>query len=605
MSKIQKGGIVRNKRPSAPKPQVGRVLELVGDDAQVEFWDSSKSRIPNDFLELLPGNAPEARLWTDPGSLASWVKEAPLKLLATALSVSGNRGNVADIREKLENLDGWKPDDDEWKAWWQSTLRKLKKSEGHFGTDKDGKVPLYILKSNVDDVPVDTPKPAKPLAKKPDLLPEWQNWFWRGWYTEPPESYPKKAITDAIAKWPEDTTEPTLKQAIRGAEGFLASKKPTPQATLGWLEAVGQASWRWWECTFPYPDRYLAGQCSEILLKLAKSAGYAKSGEWLLWAHALSGQADESWMQGFAAGMWATIGEASGNASRNRRNLFRVTSEMLGRQSRADLAREIALAAFRDTDVSPRYSELDELDQILEQLTPGEEAKRLLELIALSSEAAPRDKNRLLDYIANSRYATGPERLNLLVLATLLLTDGKGPVAAQASRELDGILANLDKSVPAAQALFRDARARIEGEAAKTVDSYDRLLEQGRRDQLRLQQLVRDLAAELDSNREESRLEIRRDMLLVVGEVLQSVRRRDSLDDVVGDVEAGLRLALIAGGAELLDKAPEGYDPQRHSATEAIQTFCPVKITAPGVIVRGNIHGDLVLLKARVTSEVA
>lgn len=577
---------------------LGRVQRVGADDASVLFWADKKSgrteKIPLYLgLKPLPGNAPEGK----PGDygFAAWTRKAPLTMVAIALHECGGTGRDSDIRENLVYR-ALLPSS--WSSWWNRVQPKLDNLPEHFYVSKTSYDAMYTLRSAVADVPLDTRKPT-------NLLPEWQDWFWGGRYTEPPENYPKKAITDAIAKWPEDTTEPTLKQAIRGAEGFLASKKPTPQATLGWLEAVGQASRRWWECTFPYPGRYLPGQCSEILLKLAKSAGYAKSGEWLLWAHALSGQADESWMQGFAAGMWATIGEAGGNASRNRRNLFRVTSEMLGRQSRADLAREIALAAFRDTDVSPRYSELDELDQILAQLTPGEGAKRLLELIALSSEAAPRDKNRLLDYIANSRYATGPERLNLLVLATLLLTDGKGPVAAQASRELDGILARLDKSIPAAQALFRDARARIEGEVTKTVDSYDRLLEQGRRDQLRLQQLVRDLAAELDSNREESRLEIRRDMLLIVGEVLQSVRRRDSLDEVVGDVEAGLRLALIAGGAELLDKAPEGYDPQRHFATEAIQAFCPVKITAPGVIVRGNIHGDLVLLKARVISEVA
>ena len=594
---IEKGGIVRNNRPSAPKPQVGRVLELSAHNAQVKFWHSSET-VPKVSLELLPGNAPEARLWTDPGSLVPWVKEAPLKLLATALSVSGNRGNVADIRGKLENLDGWKPDDDEWKTWWQSTQRKLKKSEGHFDVVKDGKDILYILKSNVDDVPVDTPKPTKARAKKPDSLPEWQDWFLCEWDKEPPESYPKKAIIDALAKWPKDTIEPTLKQAIRGAEGFLASKKPTPQATLGWLEAVGQASRRWWECTVPYPDRYLSGQCSEVLLKLAKSAGYAKSGEWLLWAHALSGQADESWMQGFAAGMWAVIGEGSGNASRNRRNLFRVTSEMLGRQSRADLAREIALAAFRDTDVSPRYSELDELDQILEQLTPGEEAKRLLELIALSSEAAPRDKNRLLDYIANSRYATGPERLNLLVLATLLLTDGKGPVAAQASRELDGILARLDNHIPAAQALFRDARARIEGEVTKTVDSYDRLLEHQMQERKRLHGLLSKSNKELEANRKQSRLEIRQDMLLAVGEVLQTVMRRQasSIDELAGKVEAGLTLALKAGEAELLNTAPEG------------------KVVAPGVQVRGIIRDKneedgfkevvKVLLKPQVKQEV-
>ena len=118
--------------------------------------------------------------------------------------------------------------------------------------------------------------------------------------------------------------------------------------------------------------------------------------------------------------------------------------------------------------------------------------------------------------------------------------------------------------------------------------AHEAELNSERREQERLRQQVRERNAELDAKREESRLEIRKDMLLAVGEVLQTVaRRQGSVDDLAGNVEAGLRLALRAGGADLLDTAPEG------------------KVAAPGVIVRGGAHGDLVLLPAQVKHEAS
>ena len=143
------------------------------------------------------------------------------------------------------------------------------------------------------------------------------------------------------------------------------------------------------------------------------------------------------------------------------------------------------------------------------------------------------------------------------------------------------------------QALFQDTRAciaeeraRIVGELESQLRAHAAKLERERREQERLRQQVRDLDAELRAKREASKLEIRRDMLLAVGEVLQWVTRYEgSVDKLAEGVEAGLRIALRAGEADLLDTAPEG------------------KVLAPGVVVRDETHGDLVLLKALVKNE--
>ncbi len=141
--------------------------------------------------------------------------------------------------------------------------------------------------------------------------------------------------------------------------------------------------------------------------------------------------------------------------------------------------------------------------------------------------------------------------------------------------------------------LERERREQERQQAAHAAEleglrqSYEDSLERERREQERLRLQVRDFGAELAANRQESRLEIRQDMLLAVGEVLQMVARQQgsSIEELAGNVKAGLTLALRAGGADLLDTAPEG------------------KVIAPGVIVRGGVHGDRVLLKTQVKHE--
>lgn len=576
-SQIQPGAFVYYDRFG-----MGKVTEA-GQNLSVRFWakwgSGETERIPARSLKELPDDSPEVLLWDRPSKLESWADKKPLKLVALAVSVRGSESKckLADVKKALDGVPGCKAG-----GWWATTQAKLRlpELEGHFGIEKTN----ISLHSSVYQVPDD----ADLLAF---LQSEWQEWLWYN-HGKPVVwlGWPNKESFDALDKvlaksWTGDKDR-FLSNTLQGAQNYLGSgRKKTPSVALNWLETLSRVHLSW--DNGAGHRNYLAGDTGETLIELSKIAGYAKAGQFLFHGYTLKGM-PELWMQGLTAGMWASTEKAGNNDRRTRRDLFRTTSALLGRQSRADLAREIAFAAVREAGVAHRYFELEELDQVLEQLTPGEEAKRLVELMALSSDVAPEDKNRLLDYVANSRHATGPERLNLLVLATLLLTEGNGAVAAQASRELDGILAKLDKSVPTAQALFRDARARVEGEVAKTVDSYDRLLEREKQEQGRLRQLSRDLTVELKAKREESRLEIRQDMLLAIGEVLQTVVRRQasSIDELAGNVEAGLTLALKAGDADLLSTTPEG------------------KVVAPGVIVRGGI-GDRVLLKPQIVQEAS
>ena len=98
-------------------------------------------------------------------------------------------------------------------------------------------------------------------------------------------------------------------------------------------------------------------------------------------------------------------------------------------------------------------------------------------------------------------------------------------------------------------------------------------------------------------------MDIRQDMLTVIGETLQSFRRRQySGEEMLGHIEARLSLALQAGGAEEFGTVGEtaSFDPIVHHAAVDIPIGDPVRVVAPGSMVRGKLTGDRILIKAQV-----
>ena len=104
-SRFQPGVSVRDNNS-----RVGRVVgdpmlvELDGNTVEVftvDFWGTEVKR-PDSWLNLLAPDSPESLLLHQPEALAAWAEDAPLKLVALALSVGGGTGKVADIRAKLD-----------------------------------------------------------------------------------------------------------------------------------------------------------------------------------------------------------------------------------------------------------------------------------------------------------------------------------------------------------------------------------------------------------------------------------------------------------------------------------------------------------------------
>ena len=564
---------------------LGSVREVGGSPA-VLFWADEKSgatqSIPPALLTSLKSNGAE--------DFGEWAKNSPLTLVALALSACGGDGRESDIREKLN---GRAPLSPNWAGWWKRTKPKLGNLPAHFAASETSEGIGYKLLSGVADVPPDWTQP------KSATLADWKKWLSAEAHESPPGRFPTKPVADALAKWPENTVERALFRVIVSAEETLSLGNASAQVAEGWLRTVAQASLRWRETGGADSRGYQAARVGELLVRLSRIAGDRTPQELLLQAGVLDGETD-AWRRGFVAGLWEAF------EGDDAREMYRRSSAVLGRQARADLAREIALAAF-DPGYSARRN--SELDRLLETMPEDQRRQILREMVA---SATPVWKDGVLDYIANSRHASGPEHLGLRTMAALALGDERSDFAAQTSRELSDAFERPEIYGEPVRSLFRDAaikagEAKISGrlQVKDLEQTHEAQIQQERQEQQRLRQQMQALDAELDARREESRLEIRQDMLLAVGEVLQSVCLRDSVEELAGDVEAGLTLALRAGGADLLETpgALVNYEPQRHQAKGDLPPSAMVKVLAPGVIVRGGVHGDRVLLKAHVKHE--
>lgn len=570
---------------------IGRVEETGGSPA-VLFWSDRKSgkteKLPTNLLTPLGDYIPEAKPpeakpqgkadEADPWKLFEYrAKKAPLKLVALALSACGNSGGTADIKEKLDR----RAPVGSWGSWWKRTEPKLGEMPSHFKIDGAGEDVKYILLSSIADVPADWIEPKVTPA-------DWKKWLSASVHEPPPGRFPTKPVADALAKWPAKTIEQALDRVTVTAEGLLPSGSVSPQAAEGWLRAVAQASLRWREVADPDPLGHRAARIGALLARLSRAAGDRTPQVLLLRAGALDGEAD-AWRRGFAAGMWEAFG------GEDARDLYHKSSAVLWRQAREDLAREVALAAF-DPSYSARRN--SGLDRLLDDMPMNDRHQLIGEIVAFSARAP---NGGVLDYIANSRHAAkstdAAERLRLMALATLMLSSGQDEVANRASSELSDALDAPEEHKPSIQVLLQNIRERHASKLEDLEQSYRARLKQRKQEHQKAEQQISDLerqmrnmGAELGSREPlEVLLKRRQDVLLAIGEVLQMVVRRqgDSIDKLAGNVEAGLTIALRAGGADVLDTSPEG------------------KVVAPGVIVRDGIHGDRVLLKAQVKHEAS
>lgn len=616
-SRFQPGALVRDNRSRVGRVAgEGEVRAVNGEMVKlvpVVFRDEEERR-PEHWLSALDPDSPEALLLDRPGELASWADEAPLRLVALALAVDGGEGRVSDVRARLH---GRVIDPGQWDNWWKKRTRALGNLPDHFQTVKGSRGNEYRLLSDVGNVPRDL---AAPTKSRPVPMKAWREWLASGSPEDVPGRYPTKPVAEALAKWDDaGSIEDVLIRLAVTAESVLGRGELSAQDAGHWQTAIAHGAIRRQEIGGADPRGYIAARAGDILARLARVAEHRTPLDLLLRAGALDGETD-AWRRGFLAGMWDAF------EGDNARDIYAMSTAVLGRQARGDLARQLFLSAFGPEFSDRRHSGLDRL---LDALPEAERTRLLQEAIA---SAAPDQRDGVLRFIASSRHATGPENLQLRIVASMTLDDGQSDFAGRTSEELAGLFRPRTISVDASPARFsfdvptiseqgvvhqrpaildhiagslEQALSDNDHRTEELLKGKDAELEQERTENERLRQQVRERNAELAARREESRLEIRQDMLLAAGEVLQSVHSAATREELARSVEAGLSLALRAGGAEPLEQAGAvvEFDPALHESSRSTPTGGRVRVLAPGVVVRGGVHGDRVLLKAQVTHE--
>ena len=537
----------------------------------------------------------------------AWAKEAPLRLVAWALDSLGRTAKTSEIREKLE---GRLVHDPKWKDWWNRVRPALIESH-QFTVRKNNTLTLSVKVADVlaqpwDSLPVRAK--AKVRAAKAPKVADWSKWFLAEIAEPPPGLRPTKPAFNALGKLPAKDLTLALDRSIWGAREFLRSDSVTPQPAAAWLQLVSRAFTRFRDLNGPDAALALASEVGELLTSLAAVTGYrGDSVELLLSAGSLPGD-PQPWQRQFVAGMWPCFQQSGGSANQWLDGCFGRDR----RSGRAAMAWQLVAAALSSKDPTRLHSELD---RILDRLFM-DERMRLIQDLMVRSAAGEAPKEATLSYVVHSRHMTAltgsAQRLDLLVMASTLLSDGSATAIEQASLEIGKALVDSspERNGPVWSGLFSESRQRladIKAQHAQELErqsgSYERDLEDGRQENVRLSRRVEGLRTQIAESRELSKMDILEDILLVTVETLQSLRQqKGSPETMLGNVKASLSLALKAGGADEFGTVGEIvlYDSRLHKAEASITTGVPVRIRTTGALMHGKLTGDRILLKAGV-----
>ena len=548
---------------------------------------------------------------TSQDSMESWASEDPLKLVAQALEDMGRTARPKDIERVLKScmIRGRS-----WRTWWERVRPAVEKSPRYFTIGRRKEI-TFRGTVKVDDVsgePWDAlPGPVKKDRVKPPSPEDWTAWLTGKTDGQPPGRFPTKAVCNSFAKMSDNDIQTVMDRVMQGASEVLKSSKPGVRAAAGWAEAVSRAFLKCSEVSEVAPPDDRARRVGAILTRLAFVGRPGnRSAELLVSLGSLAPTQPEPevWRRDLLQGMWQALRESRHGAM----DLYRVASAPLEPNGRAALTQELAIGALSPTGpTSPR----SDLDQMLDDLLPTKRA-RLFESLIVNAANGEAPGQAVLDYVADSHHSTRlPDpatRLNLLVMASLLLSEGTGQAVDEASEKIgaaltdapdDGTSSVWSSLLSTAQQHIREVQARHARELEDQRLSYEARLEEMRLEMERRNREVDGLRSQIVQGREESRMDIRQDMLLVIAETLQFLPEWAANPEALGsNVGARLTLALGAGGAEEFGTVGETvpYDPTRHSALTSIPAASPVRICSPGFLVRGNLSGDRVLIKARV-----
>jgi len=589
-------------------------IEAGGQSLLIQFGNQARHRMSREIalgsLERLPDDGLEATLLNNPEVAQGWVRNGPLRLVAAALADAGGVAKPKDLQMRLQRR---ALGDVKWTTWWKR-IQPLVKQSPHFRVGHG----LYTLIGNAGDVPEEKySSPPRhiiaseqlPQKRKSASPQEWVRWLLGSRDITPPGNVPSQVVLDVLDVLPSEMLERAFQRLLSGLRIVLDGKRtPAAQSLAVWMEAITRLTSRSGE-DWPGLGQSLPGSLVESateLLAQSRHKTFARKFATLLIPIVQKGGVGA---QAVVRNLIVAVGSKSTAAL----ELLHELCDSLSEPARGSFLKAIAREVFQTGSPEHQKLVLDTVDErdrdyVLAYLPvlviDGQVSADIL-VQALRKEWLP------------AQEAKRKASLKSLLLATMILgdaaesihplvTDGfRSAIREQGNTVADPVVSLL---VNTAREEISRTRYELEQRLRSEVEAVSVQLLEKEREAGRARSTVVDLEREIGRQREQAKLEIRRDMLLAIGEVLQILSTRDRTStQLASDVRAGLSLALRAGGAEILGRLGEAvsYDPRLHQSDKPLNEGAAVVVTAPGVRVGTEHLGNLVLLKAHVAEEGA
>ena len=569
-------------------------------------------------IELAP--PPETAAESRPAAAGEWPNpyDAPLKVVALALRSLRGRGKASEIKRAV--MSNTALTEQEYKAWWDgipTVLRAAPDFKEQNGT--------YSLLGSPDSVPAaplpPKPKKAKAPAKpkpKPGTAKEWEAWLSAKADAPPPADFPHSAFIKGIAAKPKKFPEHALHRVVYGANDALADDKvDRPDAWLNMLMAVAQ---RWnKEFSNTRTEAPSGAAAASFYLRRAIPAGKGRQDlkrDAIREFVALLTD-DGSVKRALTAEVWSLLQQGSEDVDELRQEF----AQALDRNGQADFWHEI-IAAGLNAGNSDRL-----IAAILGALKRRDDAgyRQVLHLLLLKAARGEiADRDALLECLREDSpfWVSGLLMLNSDNERSLMqgaeriysgVAYGGDLNAMESWDDENAVKAEANDSKPSSpEDAFRELTKHVGNQIdaqkrRNRVAFLDRLDEQKDNHQQELILRDRQFANYRDDvrrQREESRFEIRKDMLLVVGETLRSLISDDAEDSArLRDALSGLKLTLRTGGGELIGDVGEtvAYNPAYHQPNTPMAQGTPAQVDVPGMLVRSGLAGEQVLFMAKVS----
>ncbi len=435
---------------------------------------------------------------------------------------------------------------------------------------------------------------------------EWINWLFAGANSPPPANAVPQVVLEILDALPSEMMEDVGPRLLSGLRLILQNKRTLPEHTLeSWVFAITQLFNRCINNSMSTSLRTISENLARLTVDLLRQQRYNKIIKDFQKFLSANVEKNDQAAQAIAHSL-AVLFQTG---ARDSVELMRgISDQIIDNTIRNLFTRKVACEVFQGGT--------PEQHQLMLQATNESDHDYLLKYLSSIAVDGQIPASSVVEVFRKEwfakREANRPASLNSLLIAVLLLGDIAKPLHPLLKDIFRSVLGEREKTIadPVVAMLVDISREEIiktrhelEQRLHNEVETVNALLLEGQRETERIRRTADDLQQELSRRREESQLETRRDILLAIGEVLQILSKKDKKSaDLISDVQAGLSLALQAGGAEILGQIGQvvSYDPKLHQADKNFNQGASVIITAPGVRVGGGRLGDLVLLKASV-----